>query len=116
MRADVDQSEKLIEAINTPTTTQEYSLETILRMQRDVKDLGSWSLGDILQPVLPEALPGINTLLLILAAFTDSQLDQDLRRRARMAILKSTRGSWAGEVGEPKDGVFYQEKMRAAWS
>lgn len=137
LRADADQIENLASASNAATTLQASSMSArlaseidgsqlpsmapedplgaILRMQQDLKELASSILGDVLRPVLPEALSGINTLLMTLAASTDSRLDQDSRRRARMAILESTRGSWAGEVGEPKDGVFYQEKMRSEW-
>lgn len=136
LRADADQIENLASAINAATTlapsmsarlaseidgsqlpsmAPEDPLGAILRMQQDLKELASSILGDVLRPVLPEALSGINTLLMTLAASTDSRLDQGSRRRARMAILESTRGSWAGEVGEPKDGVFYQEKMRSEW-
>lgn len=137
LRADAEQMESLASAVNAativqassmsarlaseidgsqlPLTAPEDPLGAILRMQQDLKELASSVLGDVLRPVLPEALSSINTLLTTLAASTDSQLDQDSRRRARMAILESTRGSWAGEVDGPEDGVFYQEKMRAEW-
>jgi hypothetical protein len=37
------------------------------------------------------------------------------RRAARRAALKHSQGIWSGEPGKPKDGVQYQEGMRAEW-
>lgn len=37
------------------------------------------------------------------------------RRAARRAALKGSQGIWEGEPGKPKDGVKYQEEMRAEW-
>lgn len=40
---------------------------------------------------------------------------QEARRLARIAALLPSSGIWAGEAGTMKDGVAYQEKMRAEW-
>ena len=37
------------------------------------------------------------------------------RRAARKAALMGSQGIWEGEPGKPKDGVKYQEEMRAEW-
>lgn len=37
------------------------------------------------------------------------------RRKARFEALSSSSGIWAGEPNKPRDGVAYQEEMRAEW-
>ncbi|NRR33172.1 hypothetical protein HSX11_23655 [Oxalobacteraceae bacterium] len=45
----------------------------------------------------------------------DSPEAKEDRRRARLAALMPSNGIWAGEPNKPKDGVVYQEEMRAEW-
>lgn len=40
---------------------------------------------------------------------------QDERRRRRTAALKVAEGLWKDRTDIPKDGVEYQEQLRAEW-
>jgi hypothetical protein len=44
---------------------------------------------------------------------TEGNLEE--RRAARLAILKQGGPLWAGEEGKPKDGLFYEQQLRAEW-
>lgn len=37
------------------------------------------------------------------------------RRQARLAVLMRSHGIFAGEPGKPKDGLIYQNELRAEW-
>jgi hypothetical protein len=37
------------------------------------------------------------------------------RRAARLAILQQGGPLWAGEEGKPKDGLVYEQQLRAEW-
>ena len=37
------------------------------------------------------------------------------RRAARLALLKQGGPLWAGEEGKPKDGLVYEQQLRAEW-
>jgi hypothetical protein len=44
----------------------------------------------------------------------EEQAKED-RRQTRLAILMRSSGLWAGEPNKPKDGLAYQEELRAEW-
>lgn len=44
-----------------------------------------------------------------------SSLEQEERRRRRIAALKAAEGLWKHRTDLPKDGVEYQEQLRAEW-
>ena len=37
------------------------------------------------------------------------------RRAKRFALLQNSSGIWAGEPGKPRDGLMYQQELRAEW-
>ncbi|KQQ39957.1 hypothetical protein ASF61_03855 [Duganella sp. Leaf126] len=37
------------------------------------------------------------------------------RRARRFAILQNSSGIWSGEPGMPRDGLVYQQALRAEW-
>lgn len=37
------------------------------------------------------------------------------RRAKRFALLQGSSGIWAGEPGKPRDGLVYQQELRAEW-
>ncbi len=39
----------------------------------------------------------------------------EARRQARLAALSRSCGIWAGDPDTPRDGVIYQQKLRAEW-
>lgn len=45
----------------------------------------------------------------------DADAAKHARRSARLAALAPSSGIWTGEPNKPKDGVAYQEEMRAEW-
>ncbi len=40
---------------------------------------------------------------------------QEERRRRRIAALKAAEGLWKNRTDIPKDGLEYQEQLRAEW-
>lgn len=44
----------------------------------------------------------------------EEQAKED-RRQTRLAILMRSSGLWAGEPNKLKDGLVYQEELRAEW-
>lgn len=43
------------------------------------------------------------------------ELAKENRRQARLAILMRSSGIWAGEPNKPRNGIAYQEELRAEW-
>jgi len=37
------------------------------------------------------------------------------RRAKRFALLQNSSGIWEGEPGKPRDGLLYQQELRAEW-
>jgi len=37
------------------------------------------------------------------------------RQQTRLNALMPSRGIWAGDTGTPKDGLLYEQKLRAEW-
>ncbi len=48
-----------------------------------------------------------------LQADADQSLEQ--RRQVRFAILMRSHGIFAGDSNKPKDGLVYQNELRAEW-
>ncbi|NGZ83369.1 hypothetical protein [Duganella aceris] len=46
----------------------------------------------------------------------DTANAREARRQARLRALAPSSGIWDGDPDKPKDGVAYQEEMRAEWS
>jgi hypothetical protein len=48
------------------------------------------------------------------ATSTDDKAAEQ-RRQARLAILMRSNGIFSGESNKPKDGLVYQQELRAEW-
>ncbi len=46
---------------------------------------------------------------------TDAEAAKRSRRKLRLAALMESSGIWAGEPGKPRDGMVYQQELRAEW-
>jgi hypothetical protein len=44
-----------------------------------------------------------------------SGMTYEQRCAARLAVLQGSFGIWKGEPGKPKDGLFYEQELRAEW-
>ncbi len=51
----------------------------------------------------------------VIAPWDDSPEAKRARRHARLLALSASSGIWPGERDKPKDGLVYQEDLRAEW-
>lgn len=80
-------------------------LEVMARARRT--DPAAVAKAELLKMLIPAASAG--------AGRDEADSAKKARRSARLAALAPSSGIWAGEPNQPKDGVAYQEAMRAEW-
>ena len=97
------QTARLLEMVKQATDVLEQSsADKILREISAWNSLTAWATRtDHLDAALSKLLPIEGTL--------------EERRAARLAILNQGGPLWAGEEGKPKDGLVYEQQLRAEW-
>lgn len=67
--------------------------------------------AEVLKALTPGGTPPVG---IVTIPPSDAKTRED-RRQARLAVLMRSNGIWAGDPNKPKDGLAYQEELRAEW-
>jgi hypothetical protein len=103
MNTQLKQTARLFEMLNQATgMLEQSSADKILRDISALNSLTAWATRTNQLDVALSKLPPI-----------EGNLEE--RRAARLAILKQGGPLWAGEEGKPKDGLVYEQQLRAEW-